>query len=131
VASLARTWFDRGERDCSRSRGFPWRGDVVVAAGNGGSDGYRQRHHWLGEVKNTKLFMGLLEIGILVGAFLLLVFTGHYSETMFVGWLGALGVVFGVFVTGNVIASGQASGSTTTTTTPTTTTTVDNPKDGV
>ena len=81
-------------------------------------------------MRNTKLFMGLLEIGILVGAFLLLVFEGHYSLEMFIAWLGALGVVFGVFVTGNVIASGQTSGSTTTTVTPAQTTTVDKPKDG-
>ena len=81
-------------------------------------------------MRNTKLFMGLLEIGILVGAFLALLFTGHYSETMFIAWLGALGVVFGVFVTGNVIASGQSMSSTTTTTTADSTTVTAKPKDG-
>lgn len=81
-------------------------------------------------MKNTKLFFGILEVGILLGVFLLIFFTGHYSIEMFVAWLASLGVVFGTFVTGNVIASGQIASSTTTTDTPGKTVTVDKPSTG-
>ena len=56
---------------------------------------------------DRRVVFALAEVGVLLAVLVLLIFTGHYSEGMFIAWLSAVVGVFAVLTTGTAITGAQ------------------------